>query len=177
MSGAGASQPEMSEEEIEQYMMISSFTAKELTRIYKKFLDCAGGRILHFSKFLEIPAIAINPLRERLAACFDFDANREIDFKNFVSALSVFSQHGSRDQKLKCSFKIQDINGDGKICRDDLYEYLVLVSDFGEQDTQERREEIKQKILSVVQKILEEASSEGEFLSFDDFQKVMLRPP
>eukprot|EP00937_MAST-01D_sp_MAST-1D-sp2_P000922 g922.t1 len=169
---------ELSEEDIEELRMISSFGAAELRRIWGKFIEFGGSgeglgpdEGLSEADFLRIPALAPNPLATRLLQCFDFSEKGNIGFKRFVSGLSVFSHHGDKRQKLQAAFKIQDMNGDGKICEQDLFEYLELVCDFGDQDEQVARERLR----AMAQRTLQESSSAAELdsLSFDDFVKVV----
>ncbi len=51
--------------------------------------------------------------------------------------MAVFTAHTSRDSKLRMSFKLQDLDGDGKISRADLIAYLKLVADFGDIDPED----------------------------------------
>jgi Ca2+-binding EF-hand superfamily protein len=99
-------------------------------------------------EFLSIPEFASNPLLERVIAIFDTNKVRssetlllaplaeaisrqdeEIEFKEFISALSIFSSKDNKEAKLKCmlsvcimvllglspavAFRIYDIDDDG----------------------------------------------------------------
>lgn len=66
------------------------------------------------------------------------------------------------------AFKIHDFDDDGKISMQDLKLYLQLVTDFGDLDD----EKLEESIDVVVSRTMEEASSDGMALSFDDFVKV-----
>ena len=221
---------DLTEEEVEELRMISSFTVKEIKRIRRKFLEFTDGEgdKIHKDEFLDIPTISINPLKHRLLVCFEFNKQGLLSWKEFIAHLAIFSYHGRRDQKLKVAFKIQDFNDDGKICKTDLYNYLRMVTDWeddgfisavtvkpeedgGESrpghlvkqikelksdheyavkfvDTGEtkkvdsfrleERDEVEEKLRSVVNKTMEEASTAssdqiGDYLSFDDFTKVI----
>ncbi|CAK4128520.1 unnamed protein product [Aphanomyces euteiches] len=64
------------------------------------------------------------------------------------------------------------MDGDGKVSKADLIAYIQLVADFGDLNP-----EVVEKNLDVIaSRTLEEASSDpsGEFLSFDDFARVVL---
>ena len=43
-----------------------------------------------------------NPLASRLIDVFDNDSSGGVDFKEFISGLSIFSSKESADEKLKC---------------------------------------------------------------------------
>jgi serine/threonine-protein phosphatase 2B regulatory subunit len=56
-------------------------------------------------EFLAIPELEHNPLVNRVVHTFDIDKSGEVDFREFVSSLSVFATHESqgKEQKYKCS--------------------------------------------------------------------------
>ena len=90
--------------EIEQN---SNFSAKEIQRLKKRFmkLDRDGSGSIDKDEFLQIPAIANNPLALRLIAIFDEDGGGTVDFQEFVAGLSAFSNQGSREEKLRCKLQ------------------------------------------------------------------------
>ncbi|EPY33482.1 protein phosphatase 3, regulatory subunit [Strigomonas culicis] len=55
------------------------------------------------------------------------DGSREVDFFDFVKAVSILSTHSPREEKLRFTFKMYDIDGDGKISNKDLYETLRIM--------------------------------------------------
>lgn len=68
-------------------------------------LDRDGDGSLDKDEFLQIPAIANNPLALRLIAIFDEDGGGTVDFQEFVKGLSAFSNQGSREEKLRCELR------------------------------------------------------------------------
>ena len=56
-------------------------------------------------EFLAIPELEHNPLVNRVVHTFDIDKSGEVDFREFVSSLSVFATHESqgKEQKYKCA--------------------------------------------------------------------------
>lgn len=121
----------------------------------------------------KFPEIALNPLRDRVLSCFDVNKDGKIDFKEFISVMSVFSADGprygaaartcfsilgstnpcnnlfvvhlsARDQKLRFAFNMHDFDGNNKIDRDDLLKYLRLISASSDQrQKKEDREEME----------------------------------
>jgi len=137
-AAAGASAgpaPELSLEQVQELLMISSFTASQLKVLWRKFVSFGAdplAQTLSAEQFLAIPSIAVNPLASRLLLCFAFDEESSlISFTDFVAGMAVFSHHGDKKQKLHFAFKMQDFNNDGKICKEDLLANLRTVSDFG----------------------------------------------
>jgi Ca2+-binding EF-hand superfamily protein len=162
---------DLNEEEIEELRMITGFSLKVIRRSRKKFLIYAQSHSknrtsdtasvapdeynfsevpvecsLSLEQFLAIPAIAANPLNDRLALCFGFvipqddnsnlrhtisdtilTGSSSISFREFMVALSVFNATGQREKKLSFSFHIQDFDGDGKIGKADLLAYFDRV--------------------------------------------------
>jgi serine/threonine-protein phosphatase 2B regulatory subunit len=82
----------------------SNFSAPEIQRLKKRFmkLDRDGSGSIDKDEFLQIPAIANNPLALRMIAIFDEDGGGTVDFQEFVRGLSAFSSQGSREEKLRC---------------------------------------------------------------------------
>lgn len=163
---------ELNEYELEEYRMLTSLPEKEILTMQKKFKTYSGGDdYLTEEKFYEIPAISINPLKERLYQCFEKNKDGHITFLEFIKTMSVFTYHGSKDNKLQNSFKLHDFDNDGKINRLDLKKYIKLVTDFGELS----EEEISINIEIIIQQTMEEASSDPNygFLTFEDFVKVL----
>lgn len=80
-------------------------SAPEIQRLKKRFLklDRDGSGSIDRDEFLQIPAIANNPLAHRLISIFDADGGGSVDFQEFVHGLSVFSSQGSREEKLHCT--------------------------------------------------------------------------
>jgi len=45
----------------------------------------------------------------------------DVNFKEFISCLSVFNTRGDRQEKLEFAFRVYDIDGDGFISNGELY--------------------------------------------------------
>lgn len=52
-------------------------------------------------EFLSVPELAMNPLSARVIAQFDSKKDDQVNFKQFLQTLSVFSPRGGRAAKLK----------------------------------------------------------------------------
>lgn len=63
---------------------------------------------LSVQEFLAIPELEHNPLVNRVVHTFDMDKSGEVDFREFVTSLSVFATHSTseadgKEQKYKCA--------------------------------------------------------------------------
>jgi serine/threonine-protein phosphatase 2B regulatory subunit len=105
----------------------SDFSEAELTRLHKRFkhLDTDNSGTLSPAEFMAIPELEHNPLVSRVVATFDDDKNGEVDFQEFLQALSIFgSANKNMDDKYKFTFKMYDVDNDGFISNGDLYHIL-----------------------------------------------------
>eukprot|EP00762_Andalucia_godoyi_P001888 ANDGO_06023.mRNA.1 Calcineurin subunit B len=125
----GASSSSLRPEEVEELQSGTNFTSKEIKRLYKRFkkLDRDGSGTITADEFLMIPELAVNPLRARVISIFDTDKDETVNFKEFISALSVFSAKGDKESKLAFAFKIYDLDGDGFITNFELFTVLKMM--------------------------------------------------
>jgi len=119
----------ITQEEIDAMKLMSNFTEKELKRLHRRFkkLDKDGSGTLTIDEFVSIPELAVNPLLERVISIFDTNKDNEIEFKEFISALSTFSDKGNKEGKLKFAFQVYDIDGDGHISNGELFQVLKMM--------------------------------------------------
>ena len=53
---------------------------------------------------MELRGLKANPLLERVLDVFDENKDGEIQFTEFITALSIFNQRGNDDAKLRCKY-------------------------------------------------------------------------
>lgn len=78
---------------------------EEIRRLHKRFkkidTDKSGG--VSLDEFLAVPYLMHNPLVKRVMEIFDADKNGQVDFKEFIDALSIFTSSGDQDaSRLAC---------------------------------------------------------------------------
>ena len=87
-------------------MFLPPVTREQVERLYRRFqkldVDKSGG--ISKEELMEVPEIASNPLLDRFIHIFDADSTEDIDFVEFVTALSVFSATSNREDKLRCEY-------------------------------------------------------------------------
>ncbi|KAI5180708.1 serine/threonine-protein phosphatase 2B regulatory subunit [Nematocida sp. AWRm80] len=95
------------------------FTSKEIARLYKRFKELDKEEIgrVYLDRLLCIPEISINPLGEKVIRTM-VQKEGFLDFKGFLSALSIFSKYTTNEEKIK--FFIQVISSNNTINRSDL---------------------------------------------------------
>lgn len=69
-----------------------------------------------------IPELAMNPLVPRIVSMFD-----GVNFRQFVSLLSVFSATAPKEEKVDFAFRIYDVDNDGVISLNDLVDLLQMM--------------------------------------------------
>lgn len=145
----------------------SNFDHDELNRLLARFMkiDTDSSGTIEKDEFLAVPTIQSNPLAARLVELFDSDGNGNIDFGEFVTALSIFSSKGKRDEKLKFAFNVFDIDKDGYLSNGELFIILKKMVGDNLQNFQ---------LQQIVDKTIIEADSSGTgALNFADFMKIV----
>mmetsp|Transcript_26040 Transcript_26040/g.48923 ORF Transcript_26040/g.48923 Transcript_26040/m.48923 type:complete len:188 (-) Transcript_26040:346-909(-) len=168
--GIETNKSDLSDEQMEEYRMTSSFKMKEIARLRKVFLEATkGNEEMNKDIFIEFPCIVSNPLKERIAFCFGYTDNHlDLDFREFLEGVSAFNSIGRVNQKLKLAFKIQDFDGDNVISRDDLKHYISIIT----------ANTLNEKDLNtLVMNVMKETSSDPNNMSISlaDFQRVVIK--
>jgi serine/threonine-protein phosphatase 2B regulatory subunit len=113
-------------------------------------------------EFLRIPEIAANPLRHRIISVFDENKDDEVDFSEFISALSIFRKEYDEEKKLRLAFSVYDVSGDGFITNGELFTVLKMMVGSNLSDIQ---------LQQVVDKTILEADKDKDGkISFEEFK-------
>ena len=163
----GQNGSQLTEEQVEEMRSVTNFSDKEIKRLFKRFnrLDRNGDGKITYEEFLYIPELSVNPLVNRVIAVFDQNNDRKVNFKEFISALSIFSAKGGKQDKLEFAFKIYDLDGDGFITNRELFEVLKMMVGSNLSDVQ---------LQQIVDKTILEADEDGDGkISFQDFAKIL----
>jgi serine/threonine-protein phosphatase 2B regulatory subunit len=125
--------------------------------------------------FLSLPQMSSNCLVHRLIDIFDKDGSGDVDFREFIMLLSVFSSKGNQEDKLKCRidvfihelvvFRVYDMDQDGYISNGELFLVLKMMvgSNLSEQQLQQ-----------IVDKTIMESDADGDSkLSFEEFKRAV----
>ncbi|KAK3718779.1 hypothetical protein QZH41_014055 [Actinostola sp. cb2023] len=148
----------LQEEDIEEIQRETGFSPKQITRLYSRFLnlDKSNQGTISREDFLRIPELAINPLGDRIVDAF---------FMN-LTAPDTPNLLNSRDEKLKFTFRIYDIDGDGKISKTDLLSILHMMVGISISD--------EQLGLIADRAISDAGCADEESIGLDDLKKGMI---
>ncbi|KPI34807.1 Calcium-binding protein NCS-1 [Cyphellophora attinorum] len=127
----GQKQSKLSAAQLEELQQATKFDKRELQAWYKGFLkDCPSGRLTkaEFQKIYRqfFPYGDPTSFADYVFNVFDADKSGEIDFKEFIVALSVTSR-GKMEDKLDWAFQLYDINGDGKISYEEMLAIVTAI--------------------------------------------------
>lgn len=103
-------------------------------------------------------------LLDRLIAIFDEDGGGDVDFKEYVTTLSIFSSKGNKEQRLQFLFKVYDIDRDGYISNGELF--LVLKMMVGNNLKDEQLQQIVDKT------IMEADLDKDGKISYEEFSRL-----
>jgi len=116
--------PKLSEEEINFISEQTGLQREKLLENYKRFLRKHPSGKIDFSGMKtmlseSIPEADTSGLVEHVWRIYDTNLDGEIDFREFMLALSVMSK-GSAEDNLRQIFRLFDVNSDGRLEREEL---------------------------------------------------------
>jgi len=116
--------PKLSEEEITFISEQTGLEREKLLENYKRFLRKHPSGKIDFSGMktmlsASIPEADTSGLVEHVWRIYDTNLDGEIDFREFMLALSVMSK-GSAEDNLRQIFRLFDVNSDGRLEREEL---------------------------------------------------------
>jgi len=167
----GSNTSDLTLSEIEEMQQCSNFSCivsqREIKKLYKRFkrLDRDNFGRITIDSLLSIPELAMNPLATRIISLFDSRHDDLISFKQFIETLSIMSEKGSREDKLKFVFMIYDIKRDGFIDVDELYQVLKML--VGNNLSEYQLRTIAEKAIQDVDK------DEDDKISFQEFSEAL----
>merc|ERR1712035_171432 len=114
-------------------------------------------------------------LMDRVFRAFDEDLDGFISMKDWVQGLSTFLR-GSLEEKTKYTFKVYDLNGDGFISREEMFQLLknCLVKQPAEEDPDEGVKELVEITLKKMDIDKDSKLSKGDFESSVQSEQLLL---
>eukprot|EP00483_Globobulimina_turgida_P003408 UN03414 len=169
MGGATSS---LTPEDIEELRdpAISEFSPAEIKKLYKRFhhLDRSHSGFLTQNEMQLIPELSLNPLCNRVIELFDASSTNQINFRDFVRTLWIFSAKAPKQLKLRFAFEIFDVDNDGKISESDLY-YVMTIMVGKQYPTQK----LSQIVSQLIQSGQGQLDNKKEYLTFPQLTKCI----
>eukprot|EP00127_Corallochytrium_limacisporum_P002377 Clim_evm18s119 gene=Clim_evmTU18s119 len=145
----------------------TQFTEMEIRRLAKRFqkLDTDKSGTLSIEEVMQLPELKQNPLVARVFSTFDADGGGDVDFQEFISALSIFTAKSEKERKLKFAFYIYDMDRDGFISNGELYHVLKMMVGNNLKEGQ---------LQQIVDKTIMYADKDGDGkLSYEEFSELV----
>eukprot|EP00796_Vickermania_ingenoplastis_P010105 gene10105-7072_t len=158
--------PTLSQAELQEIKQTTALTEAQILRLYNRFvkLDTGNRGTISKDELNEIPGLASNPLVQRVIAVMDSDQDGRVTFVELAQSLAILSPQMPKESKLRFTFKMYDVDGDGKVSNKDLFETLRVM--VGENLT-------GVQIQQIVDKTFIEADLDRDgYITFEDFQRL-----
>ncbi|KAF8568550.1 hypothetical protein P879_03285 [Paragonimus westermani] len=129
--GAIHSTKGLSKQEVKKLAAKTHFTEAQIRKWHKEFMkDCSSGQ-LNRATFLSMytqffPDGKARSFYEHLFRTFDQDASGNIDFTEFLTAISI-TQNGSPEEKLDLAFQLYDIDRNGTIEESEMTQIITAI--------------------------------------------------
>ncbi|KAF5843390.1 hypothetical protein DUNSADRAFT_16889 [Dunaliella salina] len=100
-------------------------SSADVERLQRRFMKLAGpdGRVA-IPKFQSMVELGANPFTGRILQLFDTDNDNHLTLDEFTKAMDYFGELANPEEQYKFAFKIYDMDGDGFIGAQELYQTL-----------------------------------------------------
>eukprot|EP00735_Rhodelphis_limneticus_P011082 TRINITY_DN4135_c0_g1::TRINITY_DN4135_c0_g1_i1::g.2053::m.2053 TRINITY_DN4135_c0_g1::TRINITY_DN4135_c0_g1_i1::g.2053 ORF type:complete len:186 (+),score=16.89,sp/Q7XC27/CNBL1_ORYSJ/34.38/3e-25,EF-hand_1/PF00036.27/1.7e+02,EF-hand_1/PF00036.27/1.2e-05,EF-hand_1/PF00036.27/1.4e-05,EF-hand_1/PF00036.27/4.5e-05,EF-hand_7/PF13499.1/2.5,EF-hand_7/PF13499.1/0.0033,EF-hand_7/PF13499.1/1.9e-10,EF-hand_6/PF13405.1/3e+03,EF-hand_6/PF13405.1/2.2e+03,EF-hand_6/PF13405.1/0.0014,EF-hand_6/PF13405.1/0.00025,EF- len=162
-------------EDFQNFLIMTHFTADEIKAMHQHFMSLVAKKTsekLNYSDFCR--ALGLRPclLTERIFALFDSNNDRAIDFDEFISGMSIFKSRVLSEEKLKFTFCVYDVDGDGSISKSDL---KMMLQDALVQEDVNITEDVMQDLLNST--FTEADLNQDGNIDFNEYKEFVKRNP
>jgi len=176
----GKQQSKLGTDQVAELQRTTYFDKKELQQWYKGFLkDCPSGKLnkeefsLIYKRFF--PFGDATQFADYVFNVFDDDKNGEINFKEFICALSITSR-GKLEEKLQWAFQLYDIDGDGFITYDEMLQIVRSIYKMtGQMVKLPEDEDTPEKRVDKIFKLMDH--NKDQRLTYEEFQEGSKKDP
>jgi len=172
---AGGNKGDLRKRELREFMRTTHFEQQEIKTLFDQFKNLSANKLseaISKAQFQKALGLKDSIITERIFKVFDINGDGQIDFREFICGLSIFSA-GTVEEKLAFSFRIYDFDGDGFIDKAELYEMLKAslvdnyMNDLGEE-----------QMKALVEKTFMEADTNNDGkISFDEYKEMVKKYP
>lgn len=166
----GNRKTKLKKEELGDLLECTHFSKKEIEDWYKGFMkSCPDGSVScadfqdMYSDFFEGDA---SEFANHVFRTFDADKSGFIDFKEFMSSLSITSR-GNLEEKLEWAFKIYDVDGDGFVTKSEMEDIIRSVYKLYNNSRLGKKETPQQRTARIFEKF--DANRDGK-LTMEEFK-------
>ncbi|RNA03141.1 Neuronal calcium sensor 2 [Brachionus plicatilis] len=160
----------LSESELTLLMNNTTFSREEILQWHQGFMrDCSNGR-LNCKKFIEVykvfyPEGKADKFCSHVFKVFDADGSGEIDFTEFLLAISVTAQ-GDIRKKLQMAFKMYDMDRNGKIDKKEMEKIITAIYDLVGEENRSGENSPSERVKMILKKL---DTDQNGFLTQDEF--------
>ncbi|OWF45413.1 EF-hand calcium-binding domain-containing protein 1-like [Mizuhopecten yessoensis] len=161
------------------------FNRQQIEKLIYKFSDLHGGRTLmdknHVARmergmFRDILynyfSMTDDVLLDRVFRAFDKDSDNYINVEEWINGMSVFLR-GLKEERIKFCFCAYDLNGDGYISREEMFQ--LLKTSLSRTSTDEDQDESIKELVEITLKKMDD-DHDGR-VSFEDYKKGIEEDP
>lgn len=152
--------------EIQDLCKTTALTEAQILRLHKRFVKIDVGKrgTLSQAELSGIPGLASNPLVQRIVAIMDGNQDGRVTFSEVARTLAILSPQTPKEAKLRFTFKMYDVDGDGRVSNKDLFEILRIMVGTNLTVVQ---------VQQIVDKTFIEADLDRDgYITFEDFQRL-----
>jgi serine/threonine-protein phosphatase 2B regulatory subunit len=121
---------DLQSEDILELQVTTHLSEQKIRALYHRYkeLDTDNSGTITAAEFCKMEEMIVNPLSYRIFDAFDKNNDGHLDFKEFIDVVTTMAPNGNKQEKLEILFNIYDVDGDGRINKQDLKYILELVT-------------------------------------------------
>jgi len=168
----------LTEEEVQLLLANTSFTREEIKKWHEGFIkDCPKGQ-LDKKKFVDAykvfyPQGKADKFCNHVFKVFDFDNSGQIDFTEFLIAISVTAQ-GDAQKKLSMAFKMYDMDKNGRVDKKEMEKIIEAIYDLLGEEHRKGENSPGERVKTIMLKL---DKDQNGYLSEDEFVEGCLADP
>ncbi|CAF0787173.1 unnamed protein product [Brachionus calyciflorus] len=177
---------ELTEEEIQLLLNNTTFSREEIIKWHEGFIkDCPKGQ-LDKKKFIDAyqafyPQGKADKFCSHVFKVFDSDNSGQIDFTEFLIAISVTAQ-GDASKKISMAFRMYDVDKNGKIDKKEMEKIIEAIYDLLGEEHRKGENSPSERVKTIMSKLDKDQNgylTEDEFVSGcleDSVLRALLAP-